>query len=263
MKGGRVWPDCYRLAMVTHNNYSFHPWWAEKHASMRNMSKYEVYKSRNLRLNCWQTHTVWTGEVWKMSPEENHLVWWSSHAATCTNLVSNAWIHGSNLTYANSSSWSWCFNEVRKWLCPIKPIEQRQMVDRCECCCHMHFQHDNVPCHKKKKKHWIPEHGNVLQWSPESPDLSPIKHVWNVVEQETECGADKLCSHVNMYKTLKGIFPPHCTVPLEFILCCNFFQFYLYRVFLQNAFLWGKKQIKGEITSTRFFIKNSYQWRHM
>jgi len=51
-----------------------------------------------------------------------------------------------------------------------------------------YFQQDNAPCHKA----WIIsncffEHDNeftVLKWPPRSPDLNPIKHLWDVVKQE-------------------------------------------------------------------------------
>lgn len=50
------------------------------------------------------------------------------------------------------------------------------------------FQHDNAPWHKAKViSNWFREHDNeysVLQWPPQSQDLSLIKHHWDVVQWE-------------------------------------------------------------------------------
>ncbi|MDG2595057.1 transposase, partial [Vibrio parahaemolyticus] len=51
-----------------------------------------------------------------------------------------------------------------------------------------YFQQDNAPCHKAQIiSSCFLEHDNeftVLQWPPQSPDLSPIEHLWDVVERK-------------------------------------------------------------------------------
>jgi len=50
-----------------------------------------------------------------------------------------------------------------------------------------YFQQDNAPCHKAWIiSNWCLEHDNeftVLKCRPQSPDLNPIEHLWDVVEQ--------------------------------------------------------------------------------
>ncbi len=50
-------------------------------------------------------------------------------------------------------------------------------------------QQDNAPCHKAQTiSDWFLEHDNeftLLKWPPQSPDLDPIKHIWDVVEWES------------------------------------------------------------------------------
>ncbi|KAK3563503.1 hypothetical protein QTP86_030370 [Hemibagrus guttatus] len=50
------------------------------------------------------------------------------------------------------------------------------------------FQQDKAPCHKAKMlQEWFDEHNNqfeVLTWPPNSPDLNPIQHLWDVPDKQ-------------------------------------------------------------------------------
>ncbi len=50
-----------------------------------------------------------------------------------------------------------------------------------------YFQQDNAPYYKAQIiSDWFLEHNEftLLKWPPESPDINPIEHLWDVVERE-------------------------------------------------------------------------------
>lgn len=47
------------------------------------------------------------------------------------------------------------------------------------------IQQYNVPCHSAKiLQEWLEEHGKVLPWLPNSPDLNLLEHLWDLLKKQ-------------------------------------------------------------------------------
>ena len=65
----------------------------------------------------------------------------------------------------------------------VHPFMEMEFHDGCGL-----FQPNNVPCLKTKiVQEWFEEHNNefeVLTWPPNSPDVNPIEHLWDVLDKQ-------------------------------------------------------------------------------
>ena len=66
-------------------------------------------------------------------------------------------------------------------------------------------QQDNVPYHKAKMvQDWFEEHSHefeVLTWPSNSPDLNPVKHLWDVLDKQVQ-SMETLTPNLQDFKNL-------------------------------------------------------------
>ncbi len=78
-----------------------------------------------------------------------------------------------------------------------------------------YFQQDNAPCHKAQiLTDWFLEHDNeftLLKWSPQSPDLNPIEHLWYIrIVDVQPTNLQQLCNAIMSIWT--KMFPKPCWI---------------------------------------------------
>ncbi|KAK3552217.1 hypothetical protein QTP86_005984 [Hemibagrus guttatus] len=83
---------------------------------------------------------------------------------------------------------------------------------------HMDGQQDNASCHKAKMvQEWFDEHKNhfeVLAWPPNSPDLNPIQHLWDVLNKQVR-SMEATPHNLQDLKTVANILVPDPTAHLQ------------------------------------------------
>ncbi len=164
-------------------------------------------KNRKRRLQFAQARQNWTIEDWKnvaWSDESRFLlrhsdgrvrIWRKEHESMDPSCLVSTVQTGGGVMVWGIFSWH--------TLGPLVPIEHRLNATAYLSIVHDHvhsfmttvytssdgyFQQDNAPCHKAQIiSDWFLEHDNeftLIRCPPQSPDLNPIEHLWDVVERE-------------------------------------------------------------------------------
>ncbi|GBN22348.1 hypothetical protein AVEN_145726-1 [Araneus ventricosus] len=97
------------------------------------------------------------------------------------------------------------------------------IVDQLHPCMVFVFQQDNASCHKARiVLEWFEEHTDefhLMFWPPNSPDLNPIEHIWDVMERQLRAqtppcpNISTLCDRcLDIWYNLSPVVPKTCGI---------------------------------------------------
>ncbi|KAK3518097.1 hypothetical protein QTP70_033324, partial [Hemibagrus guttatus] len=133
---------------------------------------------RQKRQQWAREHQNWTMEQWKVWPGLRNHVFFYMDGCACASLTWGT--HGTRMHYGKKAS--------RQRQCHALGNVLLGNLGSCHPC-GCYFDTRIMPlCHKAEMvQEWFDEHNKefeVLTWPPNSPDLNPIEHLWDVLDKQ-------------------------------------------------------------------------------